>query len=550
MQFRDFLDILLKRWKTLLASLVLVLGATTWVTLNMTPVYQATTRVFLSTTSGGYVITQQDLNTYVELLQSPVVLDPLRETLELAPGTQFGVSGAVSEETNVLSITATAATAQLAADIANTAGPELAAVGGDFSPLLASAGQRVESTAIQPAGVPGSPKSPNLQQNIALGTLAGLALGIGLALLVQALDTRVRTEVDLRAISDRPNLATLRRLKDPERQPLVVESDPHSVAAEEYRKLRTNLQFVDVTTGGKHSFVVTSAMPNDGKSLTAVNLARAMASSGMKVLLVDADLRHPSVARILGLEGSVGLTTILLGRASLNDVAQQWGETSLYVLPAGEKPPNPSELLGSTAMEVLFNEFLRVFDFVIVDSPPVLPVIDPVLLNRLVGGMLLVASVNRTKKKDLAHALKNLKTVDIEPAGFALNMVAGGDGYGKYGYYYAYGGDSKGKKKPRSNAKNAAAVTQSAPVAPDEMPADPGHMPIPAGQLMDAEAQRARVPRPAPDEAAETPSARGRTVARRKSRLAEELDPLAFIEAEPVRHAAGQHPAFPPVRES
>jgi len=319
----------------------------------------------------------------------------------------------------------------------------------------------------------------------------------------------------------------------------VVDADPHSVAAEEFRRLRTNLQFVDVTTGGKHSFVVTSAMPSEGKTLSAVNLSLAMSRSGMRVLLVDADLRHPSVASAMGLEGSVGLTTILLGRATLDDVVQQWGETTLYVLPAGEIPPNPSELLGSAAMEALFEEFLAAFDFVIVDSPPVLPVIDPVLINRLVGGMLLVVTVNRTKKRDLAHALKNLATVDIKPAGFALNMVPGGNGYGKYGSYYAYGRDSKKGRK----AAEAQAIE---PAAAEELPAEP----VPSRPTSKAPASAA--PTSAPVAAAPVPGPRKRTVAaaRRKSIRPDAANPLAFIDEGLDESRASSQPVFPPVRES
>lgn len=552
MQFRDFLDILLKRWKLIVAAVLLVVGATVWYTMQLDPVYETRARIFLSTENrdgeaGPYVITRQDLNTYIELLGSPVVMEPLREELGIEPGTAVSVTGVVSEETNILGIVATAPTGQLAADLANAAGPALADIGGDYSPLLASAGQRVESTSITAAGVPGAPVSPNMTQNVALAILAGLALGLGLVLLRHFLDTKVRSEMDLRMISDRPLLARLRRLKDPSRGLLVVDADPHSVAAEEFRRLRTNLQFVDVTTGGKHSFVVTSAMPSEGKTLSAVNLSLAMSRSGMRVLLVDADLRHPSVATAMGLEGSVGLTTILLGRATLDDVVQQWGETSLYVLPAGEIPPNPSELLGSAAMEALFEEFLAAFDFVIVDSPPVLPVIDPVLINRLVGGMLLVVTVNRTKKRDVAHALKNLATVDIKPAGFALNMVPGGNGYGKYGSYYVYGRDSKKGKKGRK-ATEAPAAVEPAPV--EELPVEPSARPKSArAKSSPSRDTGGSAGAPAPRTPTK-PGKRSPAPPRRVPARAADDDPLAFIDAALDESRSASQPVFPPVRES
>jgi len=470
-QFRDFLAILGRRWVILVGSVALVLASSVWVTLNMTPTYSATTRIFLTATEGGYVVTTQDLGTYVELLGSPVVQDPLRKKLDLAPGTPFNLTAVISENAPILEVTARSSSPTLAADVANAVGPQLAKIGGKYSPLLASAGQDVEATAITPAVVPLTPESPSLWTNVALGLLAGLGLGIGIALLRHFLDTKVRGELDVRAVSDRPVLAQLRRIKGADRNPLVVETEPHGRAAEEFRRLRTNLQFVDVTTGGKHSFVITSSVSGEGKTTTAVNLALAMADSRARVLLVDADMRHPSVADTMGLEGGVGLTTILLGRASLSEVTQQWGGTTLDVLPAGEIPPNPSELLGSAAMKELFEEFLAAYDFVIVDSPPIVPVVDPVLISRLVGGLLMVVSIDRSLKRDVATALKQLKTVDVPLSGFALNLVQGGDGYGRYGYYVYGQAQAKRAKKTRKLTPSGEPTRVKDPVeAPVEAP--------------------------------------------------------------------------------
>lgn len=194
-------------------------------------------------------------------------------------------------------------------------------------------------------------------------------------------------------------------------------------------------------------------------------------------------------------------------------------------------------------MEALFEEFLAAFDFVIVDSPPVLPVIDPVLINRLVGGMLLVVTVNRTKKRDLAHALKNLATVDIKPAGFALNMVPGGNGYGKYGSYYAYGRDSK---KGRKVAKAQAA--EPAPV--EELPVDPAARPkstrSKASPVREAGAATGT---PAPRTPAK-PGKRSPAPPRRVPARAADDDPLAFIDAALDESRGSSQPVFPPVRES
>ena len=333
------------------------------------------------------------------------------------------ISGTVSDTSNMMTITATGGDPQMVARTANEAGPVLAEVAKKFSPLLAASGQSVESTTIAPAGVPGSPTSPNAKANLALGGLLGLALGIGLALLAHTVDTKVRNDDDIEAISARPILGEIPLDKESNGKELLsLESDPHGRHAEAIRRLRTNILFVDVTTAG-HSFVVTSSVPGEGKTTTVVNLAMAMADSGSRVLLIDGDLRNPSVARTLGLESAVGLTTILLGQADPADVIHQWGRTSLFVLTAGQVPPNPSELLGSEPMELLFGKLAHEFDFILVDSPPVVPVIDAVLINKLTHGLLMVVAANRTRKKDLASAVASLETVGAPVAGFAFNMV-------------------------------------------------------------------------------------------------------------------------------
>jgi tyrosine-protein kinase len=444
-QFRDFLVVLRTRWRTVAACALLVLGAAAAYTLTLTPTYTATARVYFSATGGQsaqgqqnrgtYVITSTDLGTYVEVLRSPSVLDPLRASLGLPPNAPVNISASVPPTASVLDIAAVDTTAEGAARTANAVGPELAKVAVKFSPLLASAGQTVEATTISPAVPPSSPTTPDVRRNLLLGLLAGLAIGVGVAFGRHALDTKVRSEADIKALSDRPMLSKIPMDKNTRGKPLSLVMDPHGVHAEAIRRLRTNLLFIDVTTG-KHSFVVTSAMPGEGKTTTVINLAMALADTGARVLLVDGDLRNPSVAKTMGLEGGVGLTTILLGAATVDDVVQQWRDSSLFVLPAGQIPPNPSEILGSEPMETLFDHLTKEFDYVLVDSPPVLPVIDAIVINKLVGGLLFVVAADRTRKRDLQSAIKALTTVDARAAGFALNMVAGGtsDPY-RYGYY-------------------------------------------------------------------------------------------------------------------
>ncbi|GAA3711773.1 polysaccharide biosynthesis tyrosine autokinase [Terrabacter ginsenosidimutans] len=448
MTFREFLGVLGARWRIIALSLLAVVAAAAVQTMLTPAVYSSSSKIYLRATQPAsastdnkvatYAVQASDLATYLDVLTSPSVTEPLRSRLGLPASYPLSVSGEVSPTSNMMTITATGGDPQLVARVASEVGPVLAEVATKkFSPLLAANGQSVEATTITPAEVPGEPTSPNARRNLALGGLLGLALGIGLALLRHTLDTKVRSANDIKALSSRPILGDLPMVKAVKGGLLSLESDPHGRHAESIRRLRTNILFVDVTTGG-HSFVITSSVPGEGKTTTTINLALAMADAGSKVLLIDGDLRNPSVASTMGLDGSFGLTTLLLGQAEPEDVVQRWRETNLHVLPAGPVPPNPSELLGSEPMEVLFGKLSHDYDFILVDSPPVVPVIDAVLINKLTHGLIMVVGAERTKKRDLASAVQSLETVDAPVAGFALNMVTSGSStthrYGYYGY--------------------------------------------------------------------------------------------------------------------
>lgn len=458
MQLRELLRILADRWKLILLSVLLCVGAAAAVTALTQPVYTATARIYLSAqddpskqSTATFIITSDDLETYVSVLDTPAVLDPLREELGMPAGHPVDVSAVTNGNTSILDVTARAADPQEAAEVANQVGPQLAEVAGEFS-VLAGSGQRVVSTPIEPATAPGSPSTPDPVRNVGLALLTGLVLGVGLALLRNAMDTKVRGEEDVQGLSEAPMLAQLPVGRRTKRGLTSLLDEPHGPHAEAVRRLRTNLMFVDVTTGG-HAFVVTSAMPGEGKTTTAVNLALSMADSGIRTLLVDGDLRNPSVHRLLGLEGGAGLTTLLLGHALVDDVVQPVGDTGLDVLAAGDIPPNPSELLGSEPMRRLFVKLTEHYDFIVLDSPPVLPVIDAVVLERLVGGLLLVVAANRTRKRDLAHALRQLTTVGASVSGFGLNLVADGKrGYG----YGAYPRQARGPRSARGSSDRRA----------------------------------------------------------------------------------------------
>jgi capsular exopolysaccharide synthesis family protein len=493
-ELRDYIRVLRKGWILILALTLVGVAAAAGYSIIKTPEYQATSKVFVSTQGGdtvqdlqsGNTFTQQRVQTYSDLVSTPVVLLPVAAALRLnLTSEQLAkmVTASSPLNTTLIEITVTSTNAKQAADIANATGQSLTSVVEDLETPTqqstdgtdaggANAGTSpVKLTRVQEATVPQTPSSPNVPLNIALGLLVGLALGVGVAVLRETLDNRIRNEHDVELISEVPIVGGIAYDPKAATRPLIVQADPRSPRAESFRTLRTNLQFLN-TEGTSRSFVVTSSVPAEGKSTTAANLAIALADAGGRVLVVDADLRRPKLAEYMGLEGAVGLTDVLIGRAELLDVIQPWGKGSLYVLPAGKIPPNPSELLGSPTMVNLIALFEKEFDYVLFDAPPLLPVTDAAILGKSVGGALVVVSAGHTHKNQLKGAVAALQNVDARIAGFIVTMLPtkGPDayGYGRYGYGgYGYGytepensSSKSGSKSTRrsSNQKRAAKV--------------------------------------------------------------------------------------------
>lgn len=313
----------------------------------------------------------------------------------------------------------------------------------------------VELRTLDSAGLPGAPSSPNTKLSVALGLLVGLALGIGYALVKATLDRRLRRPEDVEREFDVPVMGALPHDAAIEKSGARAESD--FAMKEAVRQLRTNLQFMDVDNPPR-VVVVTSALPGDGKSTTTIKLAEAIAESGRDVILVDADLRRPTVAKNLGLIEGVGLTDLLVGRAEPNDVIQEYGPTGrFWVLGAGQIPPNPSELLGSQAMRDLLYS-LQEHAMVLIDSPPLIPVTDAAILTARTDGALVVARSGRTTIDVLDRALQNLDKVSGRALGVILDGVPRkGAHKDQYAYAYQYDQDAKprGPQHARTGARPA-----------------------------------------------------------------------------------------------
>ncbi|WP_018154914.1 polysaccharide biosynthesis tyrosine autokinase [Demetria terragena] len=443
MTLREFFTRIWASRRLVLVVLLLVVGAAAVATATAPRTYTATARAYLAAQGGesAGALSRQDLQTYTEVLSSPTVLQPLRERLGLPSGTPIQVSATLADTASILEIQAQASDPKQAAALANETPEVLAEVAPQFTSLLAG-GATVRSSMIEPASVPDRPSSPAVVRTMTLAVLAGLVLGVCAALLRSALDTRARTVEHLEEQFDAPVLAEV-----PKTQPQPdLTREPYGPHAEAIRRLRTNVRFIDVTRESG-SLVITSPHAGDGKTTVAISLAQAMARDGRRVLLVDGDLRKSDVGRLLDLDDSVGVTSVLVGETMLDDVVQQWEGTSLYVLPAGPQPPNAAELLGSSAMRQLFTAATSAFDFVILDSPPLVPVVDALLIERLAGNLLLVVAADKTSRRDMQSARRSLETVNAHLSGTVLNYAQAPAGYG-----YGYGSQPK-KKRSRKTRK-------------------------------------------------------------------------------------------------
>lgn len=458
MQLNDYIRVIRRRWATIAVITLLALATSAAYTLVATKTYVASTQLFVSVQSAdsssaveavqGTSAAQEKVRSYVGVLKSSSVLSPVIKKLHLQTSVASlaeKISATASNNTTIIDLAVTDTEPSRAAAIANAVGANFSTVVvDDLESPVAGGSSLVKIRTIEPAVVPAVASSPRVLSTLALGLAAGLALGFAIAVLRTTLDTRIHGTADVESITPVPILGGISFDPSIKSRPLIVRADPRSPRAEAFRALRTNLQFVDIGST-KRCFVTTSSVPSEGKTTTTANLAIAIAESGATVVLVDGDLRRPRIADIMGLEGAVGLTDILIGRVELDDALQPWGRGTLTVLPAGSIPPNPSELLGSAGMHALIGELTDTFDYVLIDAPPTLPVTDAALLATVTSGALVVAAAGRTTKNQLRSALDNLERTGSHPAGVVLTMLpAKGPnayGYGSYDAYYGLDGD-------------------------------------------------------------------------------------------------------------
>ena len=338
---------------------------------------------------------------------------------------------------------------------------------------------------VDAARAPSYPIEPNIPRNLGFALMLGLASGVGLAFLLEGLDNTIRTTEQAHMISGLPSLGMIplgskSAREGPDAKRLVIASSkeavelvtqvrPQSQMAESYRALRTSLLLSNLGAPPK-VIMVTSALPQEGKSTTSTNTAIVLAQKGVRVLLIDADLRRPSIHKILGMGPRSGLSNVLTGSTTLEQAITRTAILpNLFILPAGTPPPNPAELLASSNMREMLTQLRGQYDHIVVDTPPSLSVTDAVVLSQAADAVVLVIRANQTTKQSLRRACDILAQVSAKVVGVLLNAVdlSSPDYYyyyeyqGKYAKYYQDGEGSGDGDESEDDVEEASAPSSS-----------------------------------------------------------------------------------------
>jgi capsular exopolysaccharide synthesis family protein len=461
-----YLALVRRRWLPILACVLAGLaGAITQV--QSTPrLFRAGARVYIRTPPSrqvaealqGVELSSQLIRSYAQIATSRRVATRVVERLGLSENAE-ALRGQLSvtpeADTLLLTISASDASPKRAQTLANTAALAFIDVVADLE--SGSAGG-LQPKIVDQATVPITPYQPRPRSTELLGLILGLAAGLTLALTLDGLDRTVRTPAEAQALAASPLLALLPHRRDAKRHPLLTAADVGSAWAESYRALRTSVRFVELDHPLR-TVVMTSPSASDGKTTTAANLAIALADSGERVILVDADLRRTKLAEMFSVDAEPGLTSLVLGQSTMDEALRPISDR-LAILPTGPLPPNPSEILGSKRMATVLTELTKRADIVLLDTPPIAAVTDSVVLATQVDGVILVVRHGKTHRTQIAEARRQLDVVGATVVGFALNGIPP---RAEYSYDYRYTGVRRTQRRwPWARRADAEQRTQEA----------------------------------------------------------------------------------------
>ena len=453
MDLRDLLSVLRARWIAIVASMLIGGLLALGMSLLTAPSYQSKIQFYVTVAGGenaaaaayqGSLGAQQRVQSYAALVKSTDIAQQVVDVADAeitADQVADATAATADAKTVLLNVAVTNSDPQRALQLAQGFGEVLPEVINRLETPDGGGPALAKLTVVNPPALPTSPVAPKVEQNVAIGLALGLLVGVGISLLVDTFDRRVKSKEQVESIAEKPIVGSIpfRKTEDKEEgaEHIVPFREGHSPAAESFRRLRTNLQFLNVDNPPR-VFVLTSSVATEGKSETAINLSLALAESGSRVLLIEADLRRPLVVSYMSMPDKVGLTNILTGQADFADVVQETRHEGVDLLACGPLPPNPSELLSSEVARTLFDDLRKKYDYVIIDSPPLLPVTDGALLAQITDGALLVVRLHRTTSDQVAQAVDNLQKADATLLGLVTvsNKPAKKGSAGYYDSYY------------------------------------------------------------------------------------------------------------------
>ncbi len=436
----------------IMSSVFLGLAVSIATTYTATPMYKSESQVFVSTPANsldiaslatGSSFSQQRVKSYAQIVNSPLTLSAVIEALRLdisAQDLSKRVSASAPLDTVLISISVTDSSPSRAAEIANEIARQFKVVASDLEMRSIDLDAPVKISIVRRAVPAEAPFTPRVKVNYFLGIIFGFALGLMLSGIRKVLDMSIKNEDDLSGL---PLLSAIGFDSAADEKPLITDLGRYAARTESFRTLRTNVKYIVPNIPAK-VIAVTSALPGEGKSTTAINLSISMAQGGQRVLLVEGDMRRPKVNSYLNLENAEsGLSTILnhkkrISLVTLRDAIQNFEETRLDIMTSGPVPGNPSELLGSPKMAELLGVLRSRYDYVVFDTPPLLPVTDAAVIASQVDGVILVVHAGKTKKPQFQGCRAAVESVSGRILGVVLNKIPEKSGGYNYGYKYAY----------------------------------------------------------------------------------------------------------------
>lgn len=368
---------------------------------------------------------QNLVQTYTVVASSPLVLNQVIDQLGLnEQAYQLARRVTVSAPLNtvIINIAVTSQTAQGAQEVANAIAATFSETVADLSPKGADGQPAVRIATIAPARLPGVPSAPNTRNYALLGLAVGLGVGVAVAVIRRLFGTRLSSPSDIAEVTEAPLLGEVAAADEKGALPALVRAAPGSRLSESLRNVVASLRFVNVERP-KRVLLITSPKAGEGKTSLSLGISIMLAEVGHRVLYIEADLRRPKAGVYTHLENAVGLTSVLVGDLPLEDAIQEWGHPNLHVLASGRLPPNPVQLLSSDPLRDVLAAARESYDFVIVDSAPILPVSDTMWLAPIVDGTLLVIRYNQTTRQELQRAASAIEGSRTALLGIIANDV-------------------------------------------------------------------------------------------------------------------------------